>query len=113
MENMKRKIKKRNGTYDEIKEIRPVDFEDDLAEELKDPEFKKEFQKLGPKYALYAAVVESRHQKNISQKTLAKRLGTGQSAISRLESGKYNPTFEFMQKLAKALETDITITFSK
>ena len=44
---------------------------------------------------------------------LAKRLGTGQSAVSRLESGTYNPTFKFAQKLAKALETDLTITFSK
>ncbi|OGI66450.1 hypothetical protein A3H53_04555 [Candidatus Nomurabacteria bacterium RIFCSPLOWO2_02_FULL_40_10] len=80
---------------------------------MKDLEFRKEYDALEPEYALINAIIEARIKKNISQKMLAKRLGTGQSAISRLESGTYNPTFKFAQKLAKALETDLTFTFSK
>lgn len=80
---------------------------------MKDPEFRKEYDALEPEYALINAIIEARIKKNISQKMLAKRLGTGQSAISRLESGTYNPTFKFAQKLAKALETDLTFTFCK
>ena len=80
---------------------------------MKDPEFRKAYDALEPEYALINAIIDARIKKNISQKMLAKRLGTGQSAISRLESGNYNPTFKFAQKLAKALETDLTFTFSK
>ena len=80
---------------------------------IKDPEFRKEYDALEPEYMLINAIIDARIKKNISQKMLAKRLGTGQSAVSRLESGTYNPTFKFAQKLAKALETDLTFTFSK
>ena len=80
---------------------------------MKDPTFRKAFNDLEPEYVLINAIIDARIKKNISQKMLARRLGTGQSAISRLESGTYNPTFKFAQKLAKALETDLTFTFSK
>ena len=105
------KKEKYHFTKEEIGKFDPIDFEDDLAEELKDPEFKREFQKLGPKYAIFAAIVEGRRKKKISQKTLAKRLGTGQSAISRLESGLANPSYKFLQKLAKALDSELVIEF--
>lgn len=88
-------------------------FSDLHSKLMKDPEFRKEYEALEPEYALINAIVDARIKKNISQKMLAKRLGTGQSAISRLESGTYNPTFKFAQKLATALETDLTITFNK
>ena len=48
----------------------------------------------------------------ITQAALAKKLGTKQSAISRLERGAYNPTVLFLQKLAVALDTELTISFS-
>lgn len=80
---------------------------------MKDAEFRKAYEALGPEYALINAIIDARIKKNISQKMLARRLGTGQSAISRLESGKYNPTFSFVKKLAKALDSDLTVTFSK
>src|SRR3989338_3359278 len=86
----------------------------DLHKELlKNPKILKAYNDLAPEYALIEAIIDSRIKKNISQKMLAKRLWTGQSAISRLESGTYNPTFSFVKKLAKALDTDLTFTFSK
>jgi ribosome-binding protein aMBF1 (putative translation factor) len=88
-------------------------FSDFHKKLMKNPAFRKAYNDLEPEYALIEAIINARLKKNISQKMLAKRLGTGQSAISRLESGTYNPTFSFAQKLAKALETDLTITFSK
>jgi len=88
-------------------------FSDLHKELMKDQGFRKAYNDLEPKYAMIEAIIDARLKKNISQKMLAKRLGTGQSAISRLQSGTYNPTFSFAQKLAKALETDLTITFSK
>lgn len=113
MKKSTKKVKKYVFTKEEIGEFKPVSFESTRKEWMKDLKFREGYKKLEPEYAIIRAIIEARIKKNISQKMLAKRLGTGQSAVSRLESGTYNPTFKFAQKLAKALETDLTFTFSK
>lgn len=110
---MKKITPKYNFTKREIGEFKPVSFREHFKKSMKDPEFRKAYKALEPEYALIEAIMKARIEKKISQKMLAKRMGTGQSAMSRLESGYYNPTFKFAQKLATALETDLTITFSK
>ncbi|MEK9181942.1 MAG: helix-turn-helix domain-containing protein [Patescibacteria group bacterium] len=109
----KQKIKKYSFSKEELGKFNPISFIEDLKESMKDSKFREAYKNLESEYSLIRQIMESRIKKNISQKMLAKRLGTGQSAVSRLESGTYNPTFKFAQKLAKALETDLTITFGK
>lgn len=82
-----------------------------LAKSLKDPKFKKEYDKLQPEYELINKLIEARIKKKMTQKDIADRMGTKQSALARLESGHANPTISFIQKLATALGTDITLTF--
>jgi len=65
---------------------------------LKDPDMKREFNALRPQYELAARVIELRLQRGLSQAQLAKKIGTGQSAIARLESGEYNPSIVFFGK---------------
>ena len=89
-----------------------LDFEIWHKEQLKNPEYKREFDKLQPEFDLIRAIIDARAKKGVTQKILAKRMGTKQSVISRLESGNANPSFEFVKRLAKALETDIQIKFS-
>ncbi len=48
-------------------------------------------------------IIRKRIESKMSQKDLAKKLGTKQSAISRLESGNYNPTLSFLKKLSTTL----------
>ena len=86
-------------------------FEDFKRESLKDPEIKREYDKLGPEFELINKIIEARIHKKLTQKDLADRMGTKQSALARLESGHSNPTIKFVQKLATALGTDITLTF--
>lgn len=88
-----------------------IPFNEFLKEELKDPEFKKEYDALEPEYALIQEVLDKRLAKKMTQKELAKRVGTKQSAISRLESGSANPSFRFLQKVATALDSKLTISF--
>ena len=76
---------------------------------LKDPNVKKEYDRLGPKFDLIRSIIEKRIEKNISQKELASRMGTKQSALSRFESGNYNPSLAFMQKVAQALDSKLEI----
>ncbi len=78
---------------------------------LSDPEIKKEYDRLGPEFAVISQLIELRAKKKFTQKELAKKLGTKQSAIARLESGRGNPTLEFLQKTAKALDKKLVISF--
>lgn len=85
------------------------DFNDIKKELLSDPEVKKEYDRLGPKFDLIRSIIEKRIEKNISQEELANRMGTKQSALSRFESGSYNPSLAFMQKVAQALDSKLEI----
>jgi predicted transcriptional regulator len=50
----------------------------------------------------------------MTQKELAKRAGTSQPAIARLESGKYtNITMSFLRKIGKALNAEPEIHFKR
>lgn len=78
---------------------------------LADPEVKRLYDDLEPEYALIRAVIEKRLARKLSQQQLAKKVGTKQSAISRLESGASNPSFKFLQKVAVALGARLSISF--
>lgn len=85
------------------------DFNEIKKELLKDPEVKREYDRLEPKFALIRSIIDKRIEKNISQEELASRMGTKQSALSRFESGNYNPSLAFMQKVAQALDSKLEI----
>lgn len=78
---------------------------------LKDPEIKRHYDELQPEFDLACALIEKRIEKKMTQGALAKKLGTKQSAISRLESGESNPSFNFLRKVAKALDCKLKISF--
>lgn len=76
---------------------------------MKDKEFQAEYDKLKPRYELVSQIIEARKEQNITQEELALRVGTQKSNISRLESGSYNPSLDFLVKVAKSLGKDIHI----
>jgi transcriptional regulator with XRE-family HTH domain len=86
-------------------------FREDLQKRLKDPEFVREYKALEPEYEIIRQVIQSRTEQNITQKELADRIGIKQSNISRLESGNYNPSLEFLKKVASGLGKEIHIEF--
>lgn len=51
---------------------------------------------------------EARKSVNISQLELGERLGVSQAMIAQYENGTRNPKFETLQKIASALEIDVT-----
>ncbi|MBU0982196.1 helix-turn-helix transcriptional regulator [Patescibacteria group bacterium] len=79
---------------------------------LGDTEIRKSYEDLGPEFAIAQAVIEKRLEKGLTQLELAKKIGTKQSAISRLESGSYNPSLNFLDKVARALGMRLIINFS-
>lgn len=84
-----------------------LDFEVWEKEALKDPRLKAEYDKLQPEFAILRARIE----KGLTQRELARRISTTQSVISRLESGRANPSVNFLKKMAQALNTHLEISF--
>ncbi|WP_066506244.1 helix-turn-helix transcriptional regulator [Abyssisolibacter fermentans] len=76
---------------------------------MKDIEFKAEYEKLKPRYAIISEIIKARAEQNMTQEELAFRTGTQKSNISRLESGNYNPSLDFLYKVAKGLGKEIYI----
>lgn len=93
------------------KDRQHLDFEIWEKEVLKDPELKAEYDKLQPEFAMIQAVIDARVKKGVTQKELARKIGTKQSVISRLESGRANPSVAFLKKLAQALNSHLEIRF--
>ena len=91
---------------------RPVyTFQDHLKELLKNPEFKKEWEDSEVEYQLGRRLIEVRLKRNLSQRELAKRVGTSQAAISRIEAMNANPSLSFLKRIASALNTKLQISF--
>lgn len=49
-------------------------------------------------------VARFREEQGLSQSALAKAMGTSQSAISQIESGERNPSFETVREIARVLK---------
>lgn len=79
---------------------------------FQNPKVKQYYDELGPEFAVIESVIRKRLTKNMTQAQLARKIGTKQSAIARLESGGYNPSLEMLQKVAKALDAKLKIYIS-
>lgn len=86
-------------------------FEDFLAEQLKDPEMKAEYDALEPEFTLMQAIIDARKQTGMTQKQLSEKTGIAQSDISKLESGNGNPSLKTIQRLAAGLGMKLKIEF--
>jgi transcriptional regulator with XRE-family HTH domain len=86
-----------------------MNFDEYLKRLQADPEYVEAERALTPVLDLANDVLSLRIRKGWSQEELARRMGTRQSNVSRVENGLANPTVEFLQKLAKALGTELVI----
>ncbi len=93
----------------EPKDRKHLDFDEFLKASLKNPKIKAEFDRLQPEFAVISAIIEARVKKGLTQKKLAEKIGTKQSVISRLESGRGNPSVAFLKKLAEAMGSTLSI----
>jgi transcriptional regulator with XRE-family HTH domain len=72
---------------------------------LERPDVKTEYDRLGEEFALIDEFLKARASAGMSQAEIAKRMGTTQSAVARLESGrgKHSPSLATLRKYAHAL----------
>ena len=89
-------------------------FKDYLNEQMKDPEFKKAWHDLDPEFELLESFIKAREKKGITQAELARRMGTKQPALSRLERGGFSgATVATLKKLADALDMRLVVKLQK
>ncbi len=79
---------------------------------LKNKQTKRAYGQLQPEYELVKKIISKRLEKGLTQQQLANKIGTKQSAISRLESGNYNPSLVFLQKIATGLDSKLQISLN-
>lgn len=86
-------------------------FRETLNEQMKDPEFKKEWDALEPEYQIIKAMLETRDEMSITQKQLADMTGIPQADISRLETGNANPSLRTLKRLADGMGMRLKVEF--
>ena len=89
-----------------------MDHEDVKKLILQDQKVKSEYDNLDTLYNIKRQIIKLREEQGISQKELAEKIGTKQSAISRLENDDYNPSVELLDKVAHALGKKLDIRFN-
>lgn len=82
-----------------------------LDQQMQDPEFKKEYEKIQPEMDIIRAIVDARVSNNLTQKELADRTGINQADISKLENGTRNPSLRLLQRLADGMDMVLKIEF--
>ena len=88
-----------------------TNMKDFLKEQLKDPEFKKEYDALDAEFSIVQAMLGARKNAGLTQKDLAAKTGIAQADISKLESGRGNPSLRTLQRLADGMGMKLKLEF--
>jgi DNA-binding XRE family transcriptional regulator len=88
-------------------------FDSLLAEEqLADPSFRAEWQRLAPAREFAATLLRYRAEHELSQRALAERLGVSQPRIVKLESGEHNPEVDTIINAVRRLGIEFVLDVS-
>ena len=88
-----------------------IDFQTYLDEQLKNPKMRKYYDEYGKQLEIAYQILKLRKRLGISQAQLARKIGTTQSNVARIETGQQNFTTITLQKIAEALDRDLKIEF--
>ena len=89
-----------------------ITFDQVLSGQMKNPEFKKEWESSEPHYQLMNAIIKARVEKKLSQQQLAKKAKTTQAVISRIQNATVSPTLDMVQRIAEAMGKRLEIKFT-
>jgi ribosome-binding protein aMBF1 (putative translation factor) len=77
----------------------------------RNPAYRRAHDAIAPFEELARVVILRRRALGLTQQVLADRMGTSYSAVSRLESGQHRTSLATLQRLAGALEFELTLDF--
>ncbi len=94
--------------------IRQTNFDNYLEDQLKDPDFAERFKKAGEAWDVALQLATLRKESGLSQKELARRVGTSQQQISRLECPSYEGhSLSMLRRVAEVLGATIHVEIQK
>lgn len=86
-----------------------ISHDEVLAKDLRDPEFRAEWERTALARWLAVEVAHYRADNELSQRQLAERLGVHQSDVARMESGEHVPSLERLVRVAQGLDIELMI----
>lgn len=93
---------------------RVTNFDQYLREQLKDPHFAARFKKAGEAWDVALQLAALRKESGLSQKELAKLVGTSQQQISRLESPSYDGhSLSMLRRVAEVLGATVRVKIER
>jgi DNA-binding XRE family transcriptional regulator len=96
------------------KKLKTINSDIFLKEQLKNNEFRNEYNDYEEEFEIAKQIIKFRKKKNMTQKELAILAETSQPAIARLESGEYkNLSLKFLRKIGKVFDVVPEIHFKK
>lgn len=88
-------------------------FKEYRLKKLQDEKYRKAYLDIKKgedvQYRMGELITEARHYRLLTQEQLAKKLGTTQSAVARVENGGVIPNVNFLFRVAKAIGTYLVI----
>lgn len=79
------------------------------AEQLSDPVFKAQWQRLAPAREFAAALLRYRARHELGQRALARKLGVSQPRVVKLESGEHNPEIDTIINAVRCLGIEFAL----
>ena len=79
---------------------------------MKQPKYRKAYAALEEEFALASALMDIRNRAGLTQKALARKMGTTQPVVARLESGRSRPSMRTLERFAKATGSRLRISFA-
>jgi DNA-binding XRE family transcriptional regulator len=76
---------------------------------MKDPEYRRDHAALEDEFALAETFIRARAHANLTQEQVAERMGTTQSAVARLESGRSKPSMRTLERFADAVGAKVKL----
>lgn len=86
-------------------------FRETLNEQMKNPEFAEEWERLEPEFQIVKAMLDGRKERNLTQQQLSKTTGITQADISRIERGTANPSLRTLKRLAEGMGMMLRLEF--
>lgn len=78
---------------------------------FKDPEVKDAYDALGEEFDLISSLITMREKSGLTQDQVAEKMGTKSPNISRLESGRSNPSLKTLVSYAQACGFKLNLGF--
>ncbi len=88
-----------------------IPVEEAFREWHKDPDYVAAYEAIEDEFAVASALIKARADAEMTQEQVAQAMGTTQTVIARMESGKTMPSTRTLERFAKATHTRLRISF--